>query len=70
MTGEDTAITPVTETTEAEAPADAVEAPAADADQAEAPADAEPAVNGFAALGLRPELLKALDELGYEEPTP
>ena len=25
---------------------------------------------GFAALGLRPELLKALDELGYEEPTP
>ena len=70
MTGEDTAITPVTETTEAEAPADAVEAPAADAVQAEAPADAEPAVNGFAALGLRPELLKALDELGYEEPTP
>ena len=26
--------------------------------------------SGFAALGLRPELLKALDELGYEEPTP
>ena len=25
---------------------------------------------GFAALGLRPELLSALDELGYEEPTP
>ncbi|MEI8237899.1 MAG: DEAD/DEAH box helicase [Actinomycetota bacterium] len=25
---------------------------------------------GFAALGLRPELLKALDDLGYEEPTP
>jgi ATP-dependent RNA helicase DeaD len=25
---------------------------------------------GFAALGLRPELLAALDELGYEEPTP
>jgi len=27
-------------------------------------------LGGFAALGLRPELLKALDELGYEEPTP
>ena len=26
--------------------------------------------SGFAALGLRPELLKALDNLGYEEPTP
>jgi ATP-dependent RNA helicase DeaD len=26
--------------------------------------------DGFAALGLRPELLAALDELGYEEPTP
>ena len=25
---------------------------------------------GFAALGLRPELLKALADLGYEEPTP
>ena len=25
---------------------------------------------GFAALGLRDELLSALDELGYEEPTP
>ena len=36
----------------------------------------EPAVDepddgaGFAALGLRPELLKALADLGYEEPTP
>ncbi len=29
-----------------------------------------PQENGFAALGLRPELLKALDDLGYEEPTP
>ena len=27
-------------------------------------------VTGFAALGLRPELLKVLNELGYEEPTP
>ncbi len=26
--------------------------------------------SGFAALGLRPELLTALEELGYEEPTP
>ena len=26
--------------------------------------------NGFAALGLRDELLSALDDLGYEEPTP
>ena len=26
--------------------------------------------DGFVALGLRPELLTALDELGYEEPTP
>ncbi|MSX94336.1 MAG: DEAD/DEAH box helicase, partial [Actinobacteria bacterium] len=43
----------------------------------QAPAEHEPAAqhaapqeNGFAALGLRPELLKALDALGYEEPTP
>jgi ATP-dependent RNA helicase DeaD len=27
-------------------------------------------VTGFAALGLRPELLNVLSELGYEEPTP
>ncbi|HAP76888.1 MAG TPA: heavy metal transporter, partial [Acidimicrobiaceae bacterium] len=27
-------------------------------------------MNGFEQLGLRPELLRALDELGYEEPTP
>src|SRR3954469_23812446 len=26
--------------------------------------------DGFAELGLRPETLTALDELGYEEPTP
>ena len=30
----------------------------------------EPAPDGFAALGLRDELLKSLDKLGYEEPTP
>ena len=29
-----------------------------------------PADDGFAALGLRDDLLRALDELGYEEPTP
>ena len=29
-----------------------------------------PQENGFATLGLRPELLQALDDLGYEEPTP
>ncbi|MFD0788719.1 ATP-dependent helicase, partial [Micromonospora azadirachtae] len=32
------------------------------------PGDAE--ANGFAELGLRPELLGALTTLGYEEPTP
>ncbi|HEY2331181.1 MAG TPA: DEAD/DEAH box helicase, partial [Acidimicrobiales bacterium] len=30
----------------------------------------EPTPTGFAELGLRPELLTALTELGYEEPTP
>ena len=35
-----------------------------------ASADTTVTESGFAALGLRPELLKALDELGYEEPTP
>ena len=35
--------------------------------EAAAPADTS---NGFEQLGLRPELLRALDELGYEEPTP
>jgi len=32
--------------------------------------DALAVVNGFATLGLRDELLAALDDLGYEEPTP
>ncbi|MCB0997753.1 MAG: DEAD/DEAH box helicase [Acidimicrobiales bacterium] len=31
---------------------------------------ADPADDGFAELGLRPELLSALGRLGYEEPTP
>jgi ATP-dependent RNA helicase DeaD len=31
---------------------------------------AEPALSGFAELGLREELLRALNGLGYEEPTP
>jgi ATP-dependent RNA helicase DeaD len=30
----------------------------------------DPTITGFAALGLRPELLKAINDLGYEEPTP
>ncbi len=47
-------------------PADAAEPAAA----AEPVADEEDAGAGFAALGLRPELLKALADLGYEEPTP
>ncbi len=38
-------------------------------DAAADPAEAEP-TNGFADLGLRSELLAALAELGYEEPTP
>jgi ATP-dependent RNA helicase DeaD len=33
-------------------------------------ADSDAIDDGFAALGLRPELLSALDDLGYEEPTP
>ena len=33
-------------------------------------AAAETAPTGFAALGLRPELLETLNDLGYEEPTP
>ena len=51
------------------------EHPSAEADQT-AEADGsddssdEPLGAGFAELGLRPELLKALDDLGYEEPTP
>ena len=32
--------------------------------------DAGEVATGFDALGLRPELLSALDDLGYEEPTP
>ena len=37
------------------------------ADEPSGPGDE---LSGFAALGLRPELLAALDDLGYEEPTP
>ena len=32
--------------------------------------ESEPTTEGFAALGLRPETLAALEDLGYEEPTP
>ncbi len=42
---------------------------AAEADGSDDSSD-EPLGAGFAELGLRPELLKALDDLGYEEPTP
>ena len=39
--------------------------------QAEAAAEPDtPAPSGFAALGLRPELVQTLNDLGYEEPTP
>ena len=31
---------------------------------------ADPEIGGFAALGLSPQLLQALEQLGYEEPTP
>jgi ATP-dependent RNA helicase DeaD len=42
-----------------------------DAGHGEAAGDTAHAIDdGFAALGLRAELLAALDELGYEEPTP
>ncbi|NND74961.1 MAG: DEAD/DEAH box helicase [Ilumatobacter sp.] len=34
------------------------------------PSDDSPPPSGFAGLGLRSELLEALDALGYEEPTP
>ncbi len=51
--------TPIPET------ADQAQAEEAQAEEAQA----EPAI-GFADLGLRDELLKALTELGYEEPTP
>jgi ATP-dependent RNA helicase DeaD len=36
----------------------------------DAPVDPEAIDNGFASLGLRPELLKAIADLGYEEATP
>jgi ATP-dependent RNA helicase DeaD len=43
-----------------------MESPDIDHEQADGPTDA----STFAGLGLRAELLAALDELGYEEPTP
>ncbi len=48
-------------------------APEAEADAVEADVvrgAIESEATGFAALGLRPELLEALNDLGYEEPTP
>ncbi len=42
-----------------------------DVDHQDVADDMQPAApSGFAALGLRPETLAALEELGYEEPTP
>ncbi len=41
-----------------------------DSDPAATTTEVDAQENGFAALGLRPELLHALDDLGYEEPTP
>ena len=60
------------EAIDGESAAEAIEAeptiePAADAPTALEP---ETPANGFADLGLRDELLAALDDLGYEEPTP
>ncbi|MGK0311604.1 MAG: ATP-dependent RNA helicase DeaD, partial [Ilumatobacter sp.] len=55
-------------------PADATEPePAAEPEPEPEPAaepEPEPAVKGFAALGLRQELVDTLNDLGYEEPTP
>src|SRR6202012_2896518 len=48
-----------------------VDAPDSTAMTTEQPPEAsEPGAGNFADLGLRPELLAALDALGYEEPTP
>ena len=40
------------------------------ADDQDGPEDDDAPVGGFDSLGLRPELLRALTALGYEEPTP
>ncbi|HEX8393877.1 MAG TPA: DEAD/DEAH box helicase [Longimicrobium sp.] len=49
----------------------AAEAPRAESAEAAPPARPEPPVGpGFVDLGLAPEILVALDALGYEEPTP
>jgi ATP-dependent RNA helicase DeaD len=58
--------------TAAEAPVKAA-AEAPTETPADVPTEAEPVaeeLNGFAELGLRPELLRCLSDLGYEEPTP
>ncbi len=51
---------------------DATNTGAAEHDELDEPAGDDPIAteDGFAALGLRDELLAALDDLGYEEPTP
>jgi ATP-dependent RNA helicase DeaD len=61
-----------TETEAAEIDAETVEPDAGEAaDDVPTSTESEPpAPTGFAALGLRPELLETLNDLGYEEPTP
>jgi len=49
---------------------DDMTADTADTADTNAPPDIAEVLNGFAELGLRDELLSALDDLGYEEPTP
>ena len=49
---------------------DDMTADTSDTSDTNAPPDIAEVLNGFAELGLRDELLSALDDLGYEEPTP
>jgi ATP-dependent RNA helicase DeaD len=71
--GDDTPAEETEETAAPEAPAVVTEEPAVVAEEA----DTEPEtvekpeeLTGFAALGLRTELVKTTNDLGYEEPTP
>ncbi len=73
--GDGPATEPVSETIVAEPVDETIDEPVIDEPVIDEPVDEpvafEPeAESGFAALGLRPELLNALTELGYEEPTP
>ncbi|HSH11047.1 MAG TPA: DEAD/DEAH box helicase, partial [Ilumatobacter sp.] len=71
--------TPSADASEAAETSEAADEPTPSADASDAAETSEAAdepsgpgdeLSGFAALGLRPELLAALDDLGYEEPTP